>query len=429
MRSRSVISGNRLGLSLGILSLICAALAGWAVAASARGAARPARTGHAARYRQECAEPSVPAIRDPANPLALASPPGANPLTGASFFVPGPAHGAAAGTIAELLGSQPKKLSERESWATFSQSLQSGRLHARLAANPSLARQVAELSKIAAQPEVQRISSYSYGGGPGAMFKQTEKIFCHVMKADRGTIPIFNTAFLHTSLGGCPSASKVRAYNSVFHRRVDEMANAIDRRPAVLLLEVDAIGYSRCISQSGAMPAWEADLRYEINAMQALPHTVVYIEGGYSDLNTVAYTAKILNAIGVSTIRGFYTNDTHDNWTSLEVKWATAIAKRAHGAHFIVNTASNGRGALRNHNRRKNGNEDLCNPPGRALGPRGTTDTGFAFADAWMWTHPPGNSSGCGGGPAAGVFWPAYAEGLAARANEQLGPGSPSRPY
>ena len=124
--------------------------------------------------------------------------------------------------------------------------------------------------------------------------------------------------------------------------------------------------------------------------MQALPHTVVYIEGGYSDLNTPAYTAKVLNAVGVCKIRGFFTNDTHDNWTSLEVKWATAIAKRTHGAHFIVNTASNGRGALRNHNRRKNGNEDLCNPPGRALGPRDTTDTGFPLADAWMWTHPPG---------------------------------------
>ncbi len=48
-----------------------------------------------------------------------------------------------------------------------------------------------------------------------------------------------------------------------------------------------------------------------------------------------------------------------------------------------------------------------------------------------MWTHPPGNSSGCGpGAPSRPVtFWPAYAIGLAARANQQLGPGFPSRPY
>ncbi|MHB1837935.1 MAG: glycoside hydrolase family 6 protein, partial [Solirubrobacteraceae bacterium] len=75
------------------------------------------------------------------------------------------------------------------------------------------------------------------------------------------------------------------------------------------------------------------------------------------------------------------------------------------------------------------GNEDLCNPPGRGLGPMDTTDTGFPLADAFMWTHPPGNSSGCGGGPPGGVFWPAYAIGLAERANQQLGPRFPSRPY
>jgi hypothetical protein len=415
-------------LSLAMLSVIWALVA-WTVVAPARGAARPGRAARAARYRQECAEPRVSGARRPANPLALAHLPGKDPLTGAHFFVPGPAHGTAAGAIAELLGLNPANLSQRESWRTFSRQLRSGRFHARLAANPSLARRVAELSKIAVEPEAQRISSFSYGGGPGAAFKQTEKIFCQVMQAEPRAIPIFNTAFMHATLGACPNAAKIRAYNSVFHRRVNEMANAIDRRPAILLLEINAIGQSRCISNSGALPAWEADLRYEINAMQALPHTVLYIEGGYSDLNTVAYTAKVLNAIDVHKIRGFYTNDTHDNWTSTEVKWATAIAKRTHGAHFIVDTSSNGRGALRNHNRAINGNEDVCNPPGRALGPRDTTKTGFAFADAWMWTHPPGNSSGCGGGPAAGVFWPTYAEGLAARANQQLGPGYPSRPY
>ena len=46
-----------------------------------------------------------------------------------------------------------------------------------------------------------------------------------------------------------------------------------------------------------------------------------------------------------------------------------------------------------------------------------------------MWTSPPGNSSGCGGGPSGGTFWPTRAIGLASRANAQLGPGYPSRPY
>jgi hypothetical protein len=99
------------------------------------------------------------------------------------------------------------------------------------------------------------------------------------------------------------------------------------RRPAVYLLELDAIGSSSCIDKVGSMPEWAADLRYEMSALQALPHTVVCVEGGYSDSNSVAHTARILNAIGVNKIRGFFTNDTHENWTINEVRWGQKANK------------------------------------------------------------------------------------------------------
>lgn len=75
-------------------------------------------------------------------------------------------------------------------------------------------------------------------------------------------------------------------------------------------------------------------------------NTVVYVEAGYSDSNSVGYTARVLNAVGVSKIRGFFTNDTHEAWTIDEVRWATAISRRTYGAHFIVDTADNGRGPM-----------------------------------------------------------------------------------
>jgi hypothetical protein len=413
----------------GLVRCIGAALAACAFALTASvahaGASTVAVTAHDA---QQCAE-GHPGQRDPTNPLDLPQAPGANPLTGASFFVPGPAKGAAAGAIAQLLGLNPATMPVTESWASFAQQLAFGPLHNKLASNPALARQVAQLSMIADQPEAQRISSFSWGGTPSGIFKQTQKILCQNLTADPGTVPIFNTYFLHPVLGGCPTPQQVQAYRPLFDARIDALADAVGNRPAVFLLELDAVGSSSCVTKMGAMPEWEAALRYEMHALQSLPHTVVYVEGGYSDSNSVAYTAKILNAIGINTIRGFFTNDTHEAWTSNEAKWATAIAKRTHGAHFVVDTADNGQGPLLNKHRVQNGNEDLCNPPGRGLGPTFTTDTGYQFADAWLWTHPPGNSSGCGGGPPGGVFWPARAEGEAARANSQLGPGFPSRPY
>jgi endoglucanase len=406
-----------------LLLVICAG-----GAALITGAARGAPpTAHAA-YAQGCPE-HYPAARNKANPLDLMTAPGRNPLNGASFFVPGPYEGNAASAIASLVGLDPQALSPSESWAQFSQQLTQGRLHARLAADPALARKVALLSKIAAEPQSQRISSGSWGGTPDGIFKQTQKIFCQIMQADPGTIPIFTTYFLHATLGGDPTPAQVRAYMPLFKARVNAMAAGIDRRPAVVLLELDGIGSTRGIVKTHALPEWEAALRYEMNAMERLPHTVVYVEGGYSDSNSVGYTARVLKAIGIHHIRGFFTNDTHDNWTINEDRWATAIARRVGGTHFIVNTASNGRGPKLNPHPSTQGVEDLCNPPGRGLGVRDTTDTGIRYADAYLWEHTPGNSSGCGGGPSGGTFWPQYAEGLAARANSRLGPRSPSKPY
>src|SRR6202035_248932 len=107
-----------------------------------------------------------PADRDPSNPLALKSAPGANPLTGAKFFVPGPAKGAAAKGIYQLLGRNPNRLRVSRTWASFKRSLDSGPLsHLVNARGHGYRRfQIHELEKIAGQPEAQRFSFYSRRG-------------------------------------------------------------------------------------------------------------------------------------------------------------------------------------------------------------------------------------------------------------------------
>jgi Glycosyl hydrolases family 6 len=387
--------------------------------------------GHAVRahaaYAQQCADP-FSATRDPANPLGLARAPGADPLRGGSYFVDGPRHGNAAGAIARLVGIDPTTYPDNYSWARFSRSLNHGALHRELQANPGLAYQVAMLSKIAAAPEEQRFSLYSMGGGPGAIFGQVQKIFCHNMTADPGSIPIVTTFFLYQA-GYCESRAQILANQPTFDRQIDEMAAGIERRPAVMLLEIDGVATSKCAGPGGLGP-WEADLRYEISRISALPHTVVYVEGGYADANNPRYTAKVLNAIGVRKIRGFFTNDGHNDWTTHEIRWGEQVSKLTHGAHFIVNTASNGRGPKLNPHPTTQGVEDLCNPPRRGIGPPETTHTGFKRVDAFLWTGVPGNSSGpCRGGPDPGDFWVARAISLAAAAQDKLGPKWPNHPY
>jgi Glycosyl hydrolases family 6 len=410
---------------------IAVAIAGALIVSTASGHAPRA---HAA-YAQQCPDP-YPATRDASNPLMLQEAPGPNPLTGAQFFVDGPAHGAAAGAIASLLGRDPSSFPDDYSWSEFQSDLQHGSMRSRLASDPSLAQEVALLEKIAVEPDANRFSLYSGGGGPGAIFGQVQKIFCHNLTADPGTIPIITTYFLYQA-GYCESKSEILDHRGTFERQVDEMADGIARRPAVMLLELDAIGASKCMQDTGALPYWEADIRYEIQKVSALPHTVVYIEGGYADSNSPRYTAKVLNAVGVDKIRGFWTNDTHDDWTINEIRWGEKVSRLTHGAHFIVNTATDGQGPLVPANRVKDGNEVLCNPPGRGIGPLPTANPidprsgrPFADVDAFLWTAPPGNSSGtCNGGPPSGTFWVAKALGMSALANGRLGPGWPSEPY
>jgi endoglucanase len=386
-------------------------------------------------YGQQCPDP-YSATRDPSNPLMLPNPPGSNPLNGARFFVDGPAHGSAAGAIASLLGRDPSSFPDDYSWTSFQSDLQRGSMRSRLASDPSLADEVQLLEKIAVEPDANRFSLYSGGGGPGAIFGQVQKIFCHNMSADPGAIPIITTYFLYQA-GYCESKREILDHRGAFERQINEMAEGIARRPAVMLLELDAIGASKCMQATGALPYWEADMRYEIQKVSALPHTVVYIEGGYADSNSPRYTAKVLNAVGVRGIEGFWTNDTHEDWTINEIRWGQKVSRMTHGAHFIVNTATNGQGPLVPASRVKSGNEVLCNAPGRGIGPLPTTDPidprtnrSFADVDAFLWTAPPGNSSGsCNGGPPSGTFWVAKALDLSERANGKLGPGWPSQPY
>jgi hypothetical protein len=224
------------------------------------------------------------------------------------------------------------------------------------------------------------------------------------------------------------------------------MASAIGSKRAVILMEIDSIGTSSCL-KGKSLKQWLHDLKMEAQQDSRLPHTVTYEEAGYSDSQGPQVTARKLWQAGVSQVRGFYTNGTHFAWDTHEIKWAQQVSKdllkMSHGtyhAHFVVNSAQNGRGPKLNPHPVQQGIEDLCNPPARGLGrmPTGNVDPTFdgrtfAGLDGFLWTGEPGRShnSNCPNGPwsSAGVFDPRFALELGSNANQQLGPGYPSQPY
>jgi endoglucanase len=89
------------------------------------------------------------------------------------------------------------------------------------------------------------------------------------------------------------------------------------------------------------------------------------------------------------------------------------------GKHFVVSTSANGRGPLVPSSRVRYGNEILCNPPRRGLGPKPTFRTGYRNVDAFAWIGNPGKSGGAcrPGAPSTGVFWPALALSLVRHAD------------
>src|SRR5437764_4970930 len=161
-----------------VLGLLVAACVAAAALASSLPGLSAGRSGHHRRHHSAgggCSSPSVDGPRNPANPLALPNAPSnGDPLQGAQFFVDGPRHGQAAGAVAQLIGTNPKNVSESTSWDAFKAQ------HQAAINGDGKARAI---SKIADQEETQNMSLYAQGGGPGAIFSQTQKLLWNNMAA------------------------------------------------------------------------------------------------------------------------------------------------------------------------------------------------------------------------------------------------------
>lgn len=435
------VKGRR---SLGVVVLVVVATA-LALSASSGQALRS----HAPTFTQQCADPN-PASRDPTNPLMLPSPPGENPLNGAHFFIDGPRHGAAAGAIAQLLGIDPTTYPDNYSWSQFQADLSPGGvLYPKLAANPALAHQVSLLERIGAQAETQAISLYSQGGGTAAIYSQAQKILCHNLTADPDPhpIPVFTTFFIYPNGKFCPTLQELQGNQATFMRQITELAQGVGRRPSVFLVEIDALGTSNCLTPD-ELTLWEADLRYEVQALTALPHTVVYLEAGAADEDDPGRMAQlvrdtcVVNGQNVCPLmRGVWINGTHFDWTNHEALYATTVSSKLrtlmvaathqdYVAHYVINTAQNGQGPKLNPHPLTQGIEDLCNPEGRGIGltPVGSPPLvggNYTLNDGLLWTGVPGRSHNANchpGDAAAGVFDVRFALELAANASNNLGP-------
>jgi endoglucanase len=173
---------------------------------------------------------------------------------------------------------------------------------------------------------------------------------------------------------------------------VSAIASALATRPAVVILEPDALALA---SECGNVAQRVAQIQQGVTTLAGTIATV-YLDAGHSDWVDAATIADLLNQAGVQQVRGFATNVSNYNSNAEEQEFGEAVSALTNGAHFVVDSSRNGKGS----------NGEWCNPAGRAIGTTPEVNTDNGLRDAYLWVKLPGESDGtCNNGPTAGDWW------------------------
>ena len=193
--------------------------------------------------------------------------------------------------------------------------------------------------------------------------------------------------------GGAGSVAAYRTWVSSF-------AAGIGTKPAVVVIEPDALGDFACMTDA-AIQDRLGMLTYATQMFQQkAPNTYAYLDGGYAGWVAASTMASRLNSAGVRNVRGFSVNVSNYYTTGQSTSYANSVVSSlGFAAKFVVDTSRNGNGS----------SGEWCNPAGRKLGTPALVGGG---AEMLLWVKTPGNSDGqCGIAPStpAGQFNPAIA--------------------
>jgi endoglucanase len=257
----------------------------------------------------------------------------------------------------------------------------------------------AQMDKVAAQPQARWI-----GGSNQNVQARTESYVSEAAKA--GDIPVLvaynipNRDCGQYSSGGAGSAEAYRAW-------IRSFADGIGSRKAIVVLEPDALAFTRCLSEAQKQERFDL-IRDAVTVLKERSNAAIYLDAGTNeDWISIEEMASRLRAAGVSEAQGFSLNVANHYSTQREIAYGNKVSSRIGGKHFVIDTSRNGNGR----------NGESCNAPGRALGKRPTLNTGQPKVDAHLWIKVPGESDGaCYGSSRAGEWLPEYVLRLAQRA-------------
>jgi cellulase/cellobiase CelA1 len=195
----------------------------------------------------------------------------------------------------------------------------------------------------------------------------------------------------------CGDWSQGGAANSAAYRAwVREVAAGIGNREVIVIVEPDALGHDKCLTDDRY-----ADISYAVSTLVAQTRASVYLDAGNSSWQSAGTMVTRLAKANIAQARGFAMNVSGYETTQSTIRYGEQISSK-NGKSYVIDTSRNGQGP----------NGEWCNPRGRGLGKRPAIVLSGKL-DAYLWVKVPGESDGgCNGGPSAGTWWPDYAQEL-----------------
>ena len=240
------------------------------------------------------------------------------------------------------------------------------------------------ISRIAFQPQ----AVWLRGDGIGVARDVVQRV------QQTGEYPVFVVYNIPRRDNGGASSGGA-AGDEAYRQWIDDLVGAIDSVPSAIILEPDALAHD------GRESRYDL-IFYAVTALVATGQTAVYIDAGHSNWHPARRMAEFLERAGVAEADGFALNVSNFRTTRECIRFGKQISALTGGKPFVVDTSRNGSGP-------DAGNE-WSNPPGRAIGPAPTANTGDPLVHAFLWVKRPGESDGPrNGGFAAGDWYERYA--------------------
>ncbi|MDT0347415.1 glycoside hydrolase family 6 protein [Streptomyces litchfieldiae] len=266
------------------------------------------------------------------------------------------------------------------------------------AANPGDGRASAIRNSIANTPMARWFGSWS-----GDIGSATSSYVGAAQSANKLPILVAYNMYGRDACGGHSGGGA--ASPSAYASWIAAFARGIGSRPAVVVLEPDALGDFNCMSQAQITERQNMLINALSQFRSTAPNAWVYLDAGNPGWVSASTMADRLNAAGLGLARGFSLNVSNYFTTSENASYAGSVnqalgQRYGYSKPFVVDTSRNGNGA----------NGEWCNAAGRRIGT--PTQQGGGGAEMLLWIKTPGESDGnCGVGPGstAGQFLPEVA--------------------